>query len=87
MLSMIPAKQTSNVDLVLVPQEIHCPAQAESLCFYVPQYSILKIQMPIGRSCKKTTRLNHCSLYPLMPHSLARRSGSHELPWEYEPQV
>lgn len=21
-----------------------------------------------------------------MPHSLARRSGSHELPWEYEPQ-
>lgn len=29
----------------------------QSLCFYVPQYSVLKIQMQIGRSCKKTTRL------------------------------
>lgn len=91
MLCRIPAKQTSDVDLVLVPQEFHCPAPAQSLCFCVAQYSILKLQMQTGRSCKKTARLaltflNHCSWYPVMPHSLARRSGSHELPWQYEPQ-
>lgn len=57
MLPMIPAKQTSNVDLVLVPQEIPCPASAQSLCFCVAQYSILKMQMQIGRSWEKTTRL------------------------------
>lgn len=65
MLSIIPAKQISNVDLVLVPQEIHCPASAKSLWFYVPQYSILKIQMQIRRSCKKTTRLALSTPEPL----------------------
>lgn len=55
-LSMTPTKQTKNVDLVLVPQEVHCPASAESLCFCVPQY-LLKLQLQIGRSCKKKTRL------------------------------
>lgn len=38
MLPMVPAKQTSNVDLVLVPQEIPCPASAQSLLLCGPVF-------------------------------------------------
>lgn len=56
-LSVIPAKQIQDMDLGLVPPKTHCTTSAESLCFSVPQYSILKIEMQIGGSCKKTARL------------------------------
>lgn len=45
------------MDLGLVPLETQHAASAESLCFSVPQYFILKIEMQIGVSCEQTARL------------------------------
>lgn len=72
-----------NVDLGLVPPKTHCTVSAKSLCFTVPQYSILKIEMQTGGSCKKTASLAPNVPEPLQPvPSDASFSGKGKwIPW------